>query len=167
MNRLLLWLGPHWSGATFSSVMTSFATRVAIYVPFSALIGLIVIPGVISWSSTCVFCVLKLRVSFLWISNVRCILISSLSVVIAIMVPSLNVIIRVSKLLSFSGSVIIIWWRWCRVSTSASRLLTVPITASTSRSKIRIFPTSRSRIILICTVLASIGLLKSNSVFRS
>ena len=108
MNRLLLWLGIHWSAATFSSGMTSFATRVAIYIPFSTLIGLIVVPGVSSWSSTCVSRVLKLRVSFLWISNVRCVLISSLSVVIAIIVSSLNVIIRVSKLLSFSGSVIII-----------------------------------------------------------
>ena len=71
------------------------------------------------------------------------------------------------KLLPFNGSVIVIWWRRCRISTLASRLLTVPITAGTSGSIIRIFTTSGSRIILICTVLSGIGLLKSNSAFRS
>ena len=47
-------------GTTFSSVMASFATRVAIYIPFSMLIGLIVIRGVTSWSSTCFSRVLRL-----------------------------------------------------------------------------------------------------------
>ena len=38
-----MWLELHWPAATFFGVMTSFATRVAIFVPFRSLIRLFVV----------------------------------------------------------------------------------------------------------------------------